>query len=287
MKWTKILAQGAVCGLIITAVKTITYADVEMGGVSVTAVGPILPTDDHEKSAVLHLFGAQTIALPLAIRGHSDQPIDVRARLVQLSFSLAAPIRETNVEVAAGQTLTEDQPFGVSISLPLPEVRDETEFELIYQAKTQATEWLDVGRTKFRLYSKKILEALKPLSENVVLRLKDDGDMLRPLFEQMEISFADYRAPVLQPDIPIMTLIVNNEGHVDRLSHRASTIQVLGRESVVIFNEQVMTLPMVTKVPWQNGHLIQVELEILKNLSSDPRAQKTFMKIINLARLGE
>ena len=54
-----------------------------------------------------------------------------------------------------------------------------------------------------------------------------------------------------------------------------------------MFNERVRTLPKVVKSPRGDGQLIQVELEVLRNLDRDPRVQKTFMEIIALAHPGQ
>lgn len=287
LKWIKFLARWTICGLLLVAPRITAYADADVNGVSVK-VFDRTPAVGTQKDLILrHFLGDQTIELPLAVWGHCEKPIDVRARLVQLSMSLGASFYEDNLEVISGHILAGDKPLQVHFSLPLPQVRDETDFELIYQVKIQGSRWFDAGRTKVRLYSKKILEPLKPLSEKVVLRLKDDGDVLRPLLEDLEVSITDYRSPVLKPEMPIVTLIVNTGGPVGSLGLHAMDLQLRDRESAVIFNEEVRTLPKVVKLPWQEGHLIQVELEILKNLRSDPRAQKTFMEIIQLAHPGE
>ena len=268
----------AILSLALIAARTTTFADdSDRGPISITAARPDRADASEKTRPIHHLFGDQTIELPLTIRGRSEKPLDVRARLFQRAFFLGAPLRN-DVEILSGRVFSGDEPVSVSVSLPLPEVRDETDFELRFEVRTARDAWRDAGHASLRLYSREILEALKPLSENVVLRLKDDDDKLTSLLEGLEVNFVDYRAPVLPFGTPILTLIVNSGDVLN-----PSELEITGGESVIVFNERVRTLPKVVKSPCQGGYLIQVELEVLRNLDRDPRVQKTFMEIIELA----
>ena len=227
--------------------------------------------------AIQHVIGGQNIDLPLVIRGRSEKPVDLRARLVQLTSSLRAPL-PTDVEVLSGRVLGDGEPIPVSVRLPLPAVRGETDFELQFQTRTEE-EWHKVdSRARIRLYPTNILDPLISLSKNVALRLKDDTDTLRPLLGYLEVVVADHRAPVLRRGALIVTLVVNSDNAFD-----PEDLTIRENESVIGFDESVRTLPKVVKRPHRGGHLIHVELEVFKNLRSDPRAQKTFMEILKLA----
>ncbi|MFQ5929714.1 MAG: hypothetical protein ACE5MK_08435, partial [Acidobacteriota bacterium] len=71
--------------------------------------------------------------------------------------------------------------------------------------------------------------------------------------------------------VPVVTMIVRNTQKVS-LPPRP-----LGpRNSIIVFNEQVESIPKVVVTPYGAGLLIQVGLQIIKRLSEDPRVQKQF-----------
>lgn len=251
------------------------------GPLSVTVAGPDSTGDAGKSPQVHHLFGGQTVELVLSIRGRSETRLDVRARLVQRAFSLGAPLGNP-VEVLSGRAFTGDAPVSARVSLPLPEVRTDTDFDLEFEVGTAGERWRDAGRASLRLYPRTILAALSPLSERVALRLKESDGALRLLLESLEVRVVDHRAPVLPPGKPILTLVVNHGDVLD-----TSDLEILEGETVVVFCERVRTLPKVVKSPCRGGHLIQVELEVLRNLDRDPRVQRTFMDIIELAYPGQ
>lgn len=258
-------------------------ADAGPTRVSVRALDPTPALSSTQTEPIVHhLFGGQTLALPLIVQGHAEQ-LDLRARLVQIAFMLEAPVGD-DLNILAGMPLDNESPLKTSVSLPLPDVRDETDFELRHQYKTEKSEWLDAGRTRFRLYSQKILEPLKALAQNVVLRLKDEGDALGPLLKDLDVSFTDHRSPVHPSGSPVITLVIRQSSDPTPLDLGNLDLPVLNQTSVVIFNEQVRTLPKIVKTSRQSNHLIQVDLKIIQHLRHDPRAQKAFMEIIQLAR---
>ena len=200
-----------------------TFADGDASPIAITVSAPA-PDRESEELRAIHLLGNQTVDLPLVIRGRSEKPVDVRARLVQVAFFLGAPFRES-VEILSGRTVN-GEPLTVTASVPLPEVTDETEFELRFQVRTSGEAWREAGRTRIRLYSKKILEPLKRLSENIVLRLKDEdaeNSGLRSLLEDLEVTegaqdhlFDTHPAAILRPDRYVFG-VVDDEWDLDRL----------------------------------------------------------------------
>ena len=286
MNRIKVLALVGICFSALIAPLTTTLIAAETKRLSITVLDPIRSTDTEDKPVVYHLIGGQTVELPLVIRGQFEKPLSLRARLVQTAWSLAA-LTTVNLNILTDQSLTTGNSRETTVSVPLPEVRDETNFELVFQAKTKDTEWFDVSSTKLRLYSNTILEPLKLLSQKIILRLKDDRDMLRPTLENLEVFVVDHRAPIPRYDQPILTLIINSNHKQDFLTWDTVDRQRHDLESIILFNEQVRTVPKVDKMPYQDGHLVQVELELLKHLHNDPRSQKAFMEIINLAYPSE
>ncbi len=276
----KRLGFQAIFSVSLIPLQTAALAENDVSCISVTAFAPVPTTHSERVAPVHHFFGGRTIDVPLVIGGHSEKPVDLRARLVQLVGPLGVSFH-AGLEVFSGRAVNDDEPLAVSVSLLLPEVRDESDFELQFQVRTRGEKWRDAGRARIRLYSQGILEALKPLSRNVLVRLKDDDDKLRPLLASLDVDVTDYRAPVLRSGTPVVTLMVNGDDALD-----LADLEVLERESVVVFNERVRTLPKVVMLPYLDGHLIQVDLEVLNNLESDPMVQKTFMEIIKLAHPG-
>ena len=277
----KFVAIVSLCFGVRIASETTSTARADTSGVSVRASDPTPVPSTQTKPTIYHVFGGQRLDLPLNVRGNTKH-LDLRARLVQIAFMLEAPVGD-NLNILSGVPLNGDTPLKTHVSLPLPDVRDQTDFELRYQCKTEKSEWLYAGHTRLRLYSQKILEPLKPLAQNVVLRLKDEGDALRPLLKDLDISVTDHRSPVHPPESPAITLIIRENKDPNPSDLDDLDLQIHKQESVVVFNEEVRSLPKIVKTSHRGGHLIQVDLEVIRHLRHDPRAQKTFMEIIQLA----
>ncbi len=292
-------------------------AGADASGVSVHAAAAAVTvtpsTDPPQTPDPYHVISGLAIELPIVIHGHHDGPFDLRARLVQRARLLAAAF-EPQFDVLSAPRLEQGQPIHTTLTLTPPPVRDVTDFELIYQINTPSprtprppqpdaqsdqghdphtdpesdphtdahtSPWVDAGRTAIRVYPDGILQPLEAISQRVALQVNDDPQQLTAVLEALNVAVTDPRAAVLSPHQPVVTLWVNPDPPAGRVDPR--DLPITPGQTMVVFNEAVGTLPKVVKTPVRGGWLVEVDLVVLADLPTDPRAQTVFMEIIQLA----
>ncbi len=203
----------------------------------------------------------------------------MKATLTQVTFSLAA---EYNVVPEISPSLDqEDRPRADrEVKLELPTVQRESDFQLSFQAQTASQDlWSEAGVVHIRVYPKDLLAPLKTWSRRVQLRLDDSEGILEGFLAAQDVVFVDSKAQMEKREgVPIVTMIVKHT-HKVSLPRRP----LAPHHSIIVFNEQVENLAKVVVRPFGQGQLIQVDLQIIQQLSEDPRAQKQFLEIIQLA----
>ncbi len=233
----------------------------------------------QESEPVVHYFGGQEITLPLAVQTSSREQIHLKANLRQVTFSLTA---EHNVIPEISPPL--DQEDGAradrEVKLELPTVQRETDFQLSFQAQTASQDvWSQAGIFHIRVYPKDLLAPLKTWSQKVQLRLEDREGILEDFLAAQDVVFVDSKAQMEKREgVPIVTMIVKTTRKVS-----LPRPPLAPHNSIIVFNEQVTNIPKVVVTPFGTGQLIQVDLQIIKQLLEDPRAQKQFLEIIQLA----
>ena len=124
-----------------------------------------------------------------------------------------------------------------------------------------------------------MLAPLKTWSQKVQLRLNDREGILEDLLVAQDVVFVDSKAQMeKRAGVSMVTMIVKSTGKVS-LPRRP----LAPHNSIIVFNEQVEGIPKVVVTPFGTGRWVQVDLQIIKQLSEDPRAQKQFLEIIQLA----
>ena len=104
----------AILSVALIAARTTSFADdSDRGPISITAVRPDRADASEKTRPIHHLFGDQTVDLPLTILWRSEKPLDVRARLVQRAFFLGAPLRNY-FEIVTGRVFSGDEPVAMS-----------------------------------------------------------------------------------------------------------------------------------------------------------------------------
>ena len=233
----------------------------------------------QEAGPAVHYFGGQEITLPIAVQTSSREQIHLKANLTQVTFSLTA---QHNIIPEITPPLDqEDRPRADrEVTLELPTVQRETDFHLSFQAQTASQNlWSEAGFFRIRVYPEDLLAPLKTWSQKVQLRLDDGEGILGDLLEIQDVAFVDSRALMEKREgVPIVTMIVKNTQKIS-LPRRP----LAPHNSIIVFNEQVTNIPKVVVTPFGEGQLILVDLQIIKQLSEDPRAQKQFLEIIQLA----
>lgn len=235
--------------------------------------------ETQESERVVHSFGGQEITLPIAVQTSSREQINLKAKLTQVTFSLTAQhniVPEISLPLEQENRARADR----EVKLELPTVQRETDFQLSFQAQTESQDlWSEAGIVQIRVYPKDLLAPLKNWSRKVQLRLDDREGILEYLLATQEVAFVDSRAQMEKLEgVPVVTMIVKNTQKVS-LPRRP----LAPHNSIIVFNEHVENVPKVVVTPLGTGRLIQVDLHIIKRLLEDPRAQKQFLEIIQLA----
>jgi len=257
----------------------ISFAEIPTGQILVETVAKESSYAANTSKIIHHYFGGQKIELPFIVHGAHSESIDLQAKLSQLTSSIVAPVGDV-LEVFSQKKLNDHSRKEYSLSLTLPSVKRETTFELRFWVKIHSNEeWWDAGRTRIQVYPKKLLEPLKVWSENIQLRIEDNEGTLSRFLTAQKIAFMDSKVAALKlSQTPIVTLIVRNSERSSLPKRR-----IRAGETIIVFNERVESLPKIVASSSREGNLINVEMGVIKNLETDPRAQKTFLQILELA----
>ena len=228
-------------------------------------------------SAEIHRFGGQEIALTLVVETASLEKVGLQASLSQFTFSLAAKHQSPPRISESREGYRGDER---ELTLQLPAVARETDFQLRFQAKVASqAEWSPAGTIRIRVYPRDLLAPLKKWARRVQLRLDDRQGVLTQWLADGDVAFVDSRSALeKRAGIPTVTMIVTNGGNV--------LLPGLGRDlghTIIVFTEQIGNLPKVVSIPQGSGRLIKVDLPIIQDLADDPRRQKQFLEIIGLA----
>ena len=165
----------------------------------------------QESEPVVHSFGGQAIKLPIAVQTSSREQINLKAKLTQVTFSLTAQhtiVPEISLPLEQENRARADR----EVTLELPTVQRETDFQLSFQAQTESQDlWSEAGIVRIRVYPKDLLAPLKTWSRKVQLRLDDREGILEYLLATQEVVFIDSRAQMAKLEgVPIVTMIVKN-----------------------------------------------------------------------------
>ena len=251
-----------------------------------------------QKETKYHVFDGQHIYLPFIVPpstptlpspsggglrwGEEGQIWKVQVN--QLGFSLKAPY-EIKSEILSCPEKISRGAFNKLVSLEIPEIKRETVFEINIQKRDSADEdWKNLSHLELEVYPHDILKPLVAWSERVQLRLQDAEGTLAKIFEESKIAFVDSKAAFpLEEKQAVVTLFVKDPGE-DLLEKREG----FPGETIVIFHEEVKTLPVIKTQPYKSGTRVDVFLQLLSDLKTHPQNQRMFMDIIRLSNtLGQ
>jgi len=235
--------------------------------------------DEYKESQLeYHYFGGQKVYLPIIFKNEGKEELQLKAKMVQLSFSLQAP-SEIKPEILSSMDNKSILPGSKLTLLELPEVKREVLFELSFNiSQKEKEDWSQVKRVKIHVYPRDILEPLQAWSKVVQLRLRDQEGVLASVLEDNEIEFVDYKAALPKEKGPkIVTIIVGDPGE-RFLENR----QLHPNESIVILREEIETIPKVLVQPYKTATLVDAHLKLINRLANDPQSQKALMEIIKL-----
>lgn len=213
-------------------------------------------------------FDDRTESVPLLIYVPEAVAPVIRAELVQLTATLAVPVR-TDVDVPLPDPGPRRSWIATDVLLSLPAVKRETDFEVRFRSRRQGdADWHFAGRVRLRVYPSDLLSPIRVWAQSHSLRVEDDlGSVIQFLREQQ---------------IPLAAR--SGRGGVTFYSG-AQALQTQARtplgdgETVVLFPEREREIPHLSIDHASRGTIIRVEMRLLDRLFSDPLAQKLLLEV--------
>lgn len=221
-------------------------------------------------------IGGRTVTVPVTVYGPKPHGLAVRAQLVQLSSSLAVPIAgEIDVPLAVSAEGAAAFASELELSLSLPAVRRETDFEIRFQSFwPPARAEFPAGRIALRVYPANLLEPVRLWSESHSIRLEDDHGSVTDVLRQQRISVTTRPG---SPDLTVYAGPRSVEKHA-RQPHA-------GGRSTIIFSERETSTPHLVVDRTGPGTTVKVEMRLLDRLATDPLAQKIFLEAFQHAAI--
>jgi hypothetical protein len=231
------------------------------------AVGSVLVAGRSTPGEVLHVFGGRTVTVPLIVHAWESQGVTVRGDLVQLTSSLAAPVaRGIDVPLSGSTRSTPGPASGVDLSVSLPSVSRETDFELRFRS-FHASEGTvqDAGLVVLRVYPADLLEPFRVWAGANTIQLKDTGGSLGEFLRGRRIPVAAHAGP------SDLTLYAG-----PRPPHTPA-LPGSGDRAAIYFSEREAAGPRLVVERTGHGTTVEIEMRLLDRLATDPLAQKMFL----------
>ena len=220
--------------------------------------------DKDDKRICHHHFELDTLRIKDILNGDCK---DLMVKLMQPASRLVAEIGESlllNAESCA------DAKVGVVI---LPKIRRITEFDLQLYKKNSDQGWEKFQSVSLLVYPKELLDPLRKWAENNLLLIKGKNEVLKTFLKKEKIEFATRKRRTEGE-----TVVIYSED-----PERKNTPHEYEEGRIIVFKETVVDLPQIRQEPMPSGPRIFVELKLFDSLESNPLAQKSFLKIFNMA----
>lgn len=265
--------------LVVLTVRTVLAEEVPRITVTVLPSAPQPPS-------VLHGFGGKPVKMQVAIDAPLASRLDVEVTLHQLAQHLTARVAE-GLPIAEGLEFDDRTRCVVDASIPLPEVERVTRFIGTLRVRPAGSDtWEKAGQTFFVAYPPGQLDPLKrslatlAASESVRLGVFGESRKLRSFFKREKIPFLDLGDEF--PAGPDPKVIHLGETSLEKLRGKLpESIQLIAFDpDPWRFDRNPETLPGVYASSRREGFIVEVTLNILHNIESDPLAQETFARIL-------
>ncbi len=225
----------------------------------------------------LRLFGGQTVAVPVLVHTLKVEGLTLRAQLVQLTSDLSVPIG-AEFEVPLPLNPSGHSGIELDLSVPLPAVQRETNFELrVRSRRGHDKPWHAAGRIALRVYPGDLLDAVRVWAKSHPLRVRDTKGALQHFLRQQKIPVvADGKTQGFR------------DGRGVSLFAGASALREHERfplpegEAIVLFTERESDPPRFFIERTDRGTTVSVEMRLLDRLATDPLAQKIFLAVFQL-----
>ena len=239
--------------------------------------GPALVITRPSRPEPLRLFGGQPVAVPVLVHALEVEGLTLRAQLVQLTSNLSVPIG-AELEVPLPSNPSPHSGIELDLSVPLPAVQRETNFELrIRSRRGHDKPWHAAGAIALRVYPGDLLDSVRVWAKSHPLRVRDgDGSLQHFLRRQRIPVVANGKARGLRDGRGVSLFA----GAPALREHKR--FPRLEDEAVVLFTEQESEPPRLLIERTDRGTTVSVEMRLVDRLATDPLAQKIFLEVFQL-----
>ena len=222
-----------------------------------------------------HFFGNASATVPLIVHASEGTGLRLRAQLVQLTSDLAVPVG-TELDVPLSRDVA--GPQRIDLSVPLPAVERETNFELRVRSRLDPEAIWDVaGRIALRVYPDDLLAPLRRWAASHPLRVVDDHGALIGALRQQRIPLAGVTAAPGSRDGRGLALYAGSPA-----LRRTGRFPPREGEAAVLFTERQPDGPRLLVERTERGTTVTVEMRLLDHLATDPLAQQVFLAVLEL-----
>jgi len=237
---------------------------------------PASVTPRADRVEPYRFFANRTVVVPLLVHAAEPQGLALYAQLVQLTSGFAVPIGPA-VEVRLPTDAPPGPGVAIEVSVPLPAVERETDFELRFRSlRDSGGVSYAAGRVPLRVYPGDLLSPVRQWASAHRLRVKDDQGSLIEFLRRQQIPIVAGQTPGSR-DGRSVTLYAGAR----ELGGRAPASLRQG-EAIVLFTEREAEIPRFVVERKGGGTVVTVEMRLLERLAADPAAQKIFLQLFEI-----
>ena len=237
---------------------------------------PASVTPRASRAEPYRFFADRTVAVPLLVHAPEPQGLALHAQLLQLASGVAAPIGAA-LDVPLPTGASPSPGVEIELSIPLPAVKRETDFEVRFSSRRAGEEgWHAAGRIPLRVYPGDLLGPVRRWATSHPLRVKDDQGSLIEFLRRQQIPVVGWEAQGVRHDRGV-TL------YAGARALRARALAPLRPgEAIVLFAERETDTPRFLVERKGEGTAVTVEMRLLDRLAVDPLAQKIFLELFEV-----
>ena len=234
----------------------------------------------NEPKKIWKVFGGQTISVSLVVYGDPKERISIQADLFQTaSGNFAAPVKKA-IPIASDLDLSRSVQYPIAFLLQLPKVERASDFYLCYSYRLDSEEkWENAGSVNMRVYPDDILKPIQSFAEKNRIYLYGENSILRSFFKYKNIRFEDIKDSFPKPEINPGLILAE---YIDE-DWFALPKELPSDQAVVVFYPPTDRLPRIMVKQASHGILLEVKMDLLDELTTNPEAQELFEEIIDLA----
>jgi hypothetical protein len=235
------------------------------------------PKADVKK--IWKVFGGQTINVSLVVYGNPKERIDIQADLFQTaSGNIATPVKK-DIPVASKLDFSRREQYQIAFLLQLPIVERASDFYLRCRFRSSSeAQWQNIGSVNIRIYPDDILKPIQAFAEKNHIYLYGEGSILKSFLKDKEIRFEDRKDSFPKAESNPGLILAE---YIDK-DWFALPKELPFNQAVVVFYPSQDNLPRTIVKQAGKGILIEVKMNLLDELATNPEAQEFFGEIIDI-----